>query len=95
MQVLNSFLSMRQACCHPEVAGERVISRVHRPGTQVTTGTRARGARGNQAASILTMAELLERMTSKVRVECVDHHRSVTAALNGQAACHIIKGQVG
>lgn len=82
---------MRQACCHPEVAGERVVSKSR--GNQAA-GERARGSRGNQAAMTLTMDELLERMTNKVRLECEDHHRTVTAALNGQAACHIIRGQV-
>lgn len=81
LQLLDSLVSMRQACCHPQAAlGRYAVS-------AITTG----GSGGN---TVLSMEELLEQMIGSVRTKCTDYQRRIIAALNGQAAIHAIQNRV-
>ena len=40
----------------------------------------------------MTMDELLEKLTKKVEMECMESHRGVVAAMTAQAAVHLIDG---
>ena len=65
-QLLQPFLELRQACCHPQMVRGNVIN------LQKLKGT-------------LTMEQLLEQLIKKTKIQCMDDHRLIVAALNGKS----------
>jgi E3 ubiquitin-protein ligase SHPRH len=44
--------------------------------------------------SMMTMEELLEHMTKKVKTECEEAHRQIVASLNGMSGLAILRGKI-
>ena len=56
--------------------------------------SRDRGRQAHAAKLMLTMDQLLEHLTHKVKVESENAYRCIVAAHLAQAACYIMKSEV-
>ena len=69
------FLRLRQACCHYQI-GQSGRALLNRPGA---------------TAEVYTMAELLQRLLSKAKLDAEDAQKDMLAATNGLAGVMVLK----